>query len=140
MELQHWSHVSTLLPRGVVQEPSPGFKPQGLWLSVGDEWRRWCEWQDFYAGQYHFRVVVDTTHLLVLSTPDKLRVFNRRYGVQRFGVEWGRMAKLHRGILIAPYHQECRWEYLWYSTWDVASACIWDTAAITRVEKVDDCT
>jgi hypothetical protein len=52
------------------------------------------------------------------------------------GIDWVRVAAEYAGILIAPYQRPVRHEIMWYYTWDCASACIWDTSIIERVEPL----
>ena len=42
-ELLHYSPARKLVRHRRYAQDRPHFKPNGLWLSDGDEWRRWCE-------------------------------------------------------------------------------------------------
>lgn len=123
-------------------DQSVGRKPSGLWLSVDEDWQRWCtaEGMDSWLGDV-FGVDVDEPRLKVITTADELDAFHDDYGVpwKEYALEgqaapdWPRLATEHAGIVIAPC---IRSRHLggsvgrWYYGWDCASACVWDLSAI----------
>lgn len=130
-------------------------KPNGLWLSDEDEygWSQWCtdevDWPDRLA--YGYAVTIgDNAKVLHLATEESLDAFTEDYGdhEDRFGaysgrrfvdhIRWADVAKEWQGILITPYQSSRRLAPLtsWYYTWDCASGCIWDPAAIASIEAV----
>lgn len=141
-----WSHWSTTPITDVrnVPQASADFKPKGLWISdESDEqsWSTWCTGEGFcnLSKMVRHNVTISPdADLLVLSTPEELREFTADLGVMFTGrsvfIDWPALAGEYQGILITPYIWECRLEFTWYYGWDCASGCIWDSAAIHRIE------
>lgn len=122
-------------------QTSDNYKPNGFWLSVDKDWRRWLEAEQW--GHEHWvhpteLALTDGHNVLIIDTMEKLDEFHDRFNVpdkiaimQRFHmINWGRVAELFDGILITPYQWEARYKYHWYYGWDCASGCIWDLEAI----------
>jgi hypothetical protein len=88
------------------------FKPRGFWISVEDDWKRWCV--DFIRDE-----------------PS---------GNYLYYIDWSKVAAKHQGIIIAPYCYARRLTYhtAWYYGWDCASGCIWDLKAIQSVEVAQE--
>jgi hypothetical protein len=63
--------------------------------------------------------------------------FEGRQHIDR-SINWAGVAKDYQGVIIAPFVWDRRLHdaYSWYYTWDCASGCIWDAAAIERVEPL----
>ena len=122
-------------------------KPSGFWLSVDDDWRRWCQgdgmdsWVD---GIPVFEFDVDLDGVLHIATAEQLIEFHQEYVVPqnmaRYNVDWKPLAEQHAGIIIAPYQWSLRldMEVSWYYPWDCASACIWDASKLTLIGEVDE--
>jgi len=124
-----------------------GRKPVGLWVSVEGEydWRAWCEAESFRDCDRQIATEVVLAHdhrvLLVSSLPAML-AFHRDYGVDGRNnwsqvIDWPRVAQRYQGIIIAPYRWEQRLDNPcqgWYYTWDCASGCIWDAAAVAELK------
>lgn len=52
-------------------------------------------------------------------------------GPQVYRIDWDAVAGTYQGIIITPYIWERRLgDSAWYYSWDCASGCIWDPAAI----------
>lgn len=121
--------------------PSAVGKPWGLWLSVDDDWRRWCDDDSGWtvADPHYFEV--DTEACLALSSAEDIDALTREYGIPESGfrsdwihkIDWARVAERYAGIVIAPYIWSRRLDggASWYYGWDCASACIWDLSALT---------
>ena len=116
------------------------FKPHGFWLSVDDDWRRWCSDEGMsYADAEPVPFAVDTDHVLWLTTVGEIDAFTDEYeepGSGPFGVyiDWSRVSERHAGIVIAPYQWQRRLDgraHSWYYPWDCASACVWDLSALS---------
>lgn len=124
-------------------------KPKGIWLSVDDDWRRWCHDSDchhFVDGKPEILFHVDTNKIRVIDTVDELDFFFENYVLPNgepggdfpgnpFRVNWTPLTKGYSGIMIAPYLWE-RQDYWFYMSWDCASACIWDLDVITMVRRI----
>ena len=122
-------------------------KPHGLWVSVegDDDWPTWCNSENFALdglGVVHEIVLCPGAPVLRISDPAALMTFHRRYATghePRYAFDWYRVALDYQGLIIAPYIWEMRMseEVLWYYTWDCASGCIWDPAAIESVTVLE---
>ena len=53
-------------------------------------------------------------------------------------IDWPSVAETYTGIEICPYRrsQRMRDDARWYYTWDVASGCVWDPAAVREIVPV----
>lgn len=129
--------------RGYEQRDRPDAKPRGFWLSVDDDWRRWCESEEMghwvAGGTVEF--AVDTERLLILDTPYDIDQFTKGYQPEGENpaykmclIDWQRVADRYAGIIIAPYQWSRRYEMstMWYYGWDCASACFWDLSVLTE--------
>lgn len=129
---------------------SPLGKPRGFWLSVGNAWADWCRGERFHVAslKYKHRVYLKPdAKILLLDTPAKLVEFTEMYRSNHpksanrvdsdytYDLDWAAVARKYQGIIISPYRYDMRLEmkFMWYYGWDVASACIWDLAAIDEV-------
>jgi len=130
-------------------QPGWGFcdKPQGLWVSVNDEWEQWCRSNDFGLHRLAIKhqIVLKANsprQLLLLQTPEDILLFQGMHGtpqdrlVDWHAIHWDEVADQYAGIVIAPYQWSLRLRLIWYYGWDCASGCIWDTSIISKVEPV----
>ena len=142
----------------VTQQGEPFGKPKGLWVSVGDAWRRynWDHREDpvhkrqFKACVYANRIRLTLeANLLFISNHDELDRFNLHYGRAWASpnvpdgrvIDWTAVAEGYQGIVIAPYLRDRAedtrgmWmpETIWYWSWACASGCIWDEDAVANV-------
>ena len=114
-------------------------KPEGFWLSVDEDWKRWCEGEEWgldgLAHVTEFRLKPDAK-ILHIDSVKGLDEFTKRYGVQDVhelrSIDWRPVKEAYDGIIIAPYQWERRLSLMWYYTWDCASAVIWNLDAIER--------
>ena len=162
-KLYHYS--ASALPidtsRRYIQGGFP-YKPSGLYLSVEDEWARWCEAEGYYPERLAYRsevVISDPSALLILRDRDDLDILEdmalpqsesaRRWSMS-FAIDWERVARRYSGIFIPDYGQVMQavgmsimWDVI--SAWDVSSACIWDLSIVkvdppVRCSNVQDIT
>ena len=121
------------------------FKPTGLWLSVGDDWERWCRGEEFNLEGLRYKtevVLVSDANVLRLADEDDIDRFTQKYtdhlSHNRMPgyVNWMPVVQQYSGIIIAPYCWPRRLtdHTMWYYSWDCASACIWDLSAIAKEE------
>lgn len=147
LDLRHYSGEQLGSVRSRPAQGAKPFKPDGLWLSVGDEWERWCRDESFdleSLAYVHQITLKEDARIAVISTPDALRRFTNTYRGSELSartdycltIDWGRVAKTYQGILVTPYLWGCRFEgwATWYYAWDCASGCVWDPEAIESVE------
>lgn len=138
IDLRHYSSRPIKTLHDVVQQRRPFWhKPSGLWLSVGVEWRDWCD-EGFNVEDLAIEtwVDVDVTNFVVVTDAPQLDAFTERWCDREErermirGIRWDRVAEEYDGIIIAPYVHACRFSHHWYYGWDVASACVWRARAI----------
>ena len=120
---------------------SIGYKPSGLWVSVGDDWDRWCQAEQMEWTTDVPIALVDLTadaaeRLLILDTEQAVRDLPTTYrdGQPQWNdyIDWPVIAERYAGIVIAPYQWGARLDVMWYYGWDCASGCIWDLSVVER--------
>jgi hypothetical protein len=125
-------------------------KPQGLWVSAAgkDDWLSWCRGEQFCLDRLAHRTEVslaDDARVLWVRSKSAFGAFHDQYGTEvwlskcsRVGIpviDWRLVARDYHGVVIAPYRWEARIsDARWYYGWDCASGCIWDPAAIARLQ------
>lgn len=145
----HWSYLGALtLPylKDRTSEQGVGMKPKGLWISdpFGEyDWWEWNEDEQFFdlTKQTHHKVWVDMTDILVLSSLSEIEGLGAKFPADKpkelseYFVDWRKVARDFKGILITPYNWDARWSSVspWYNGWDCASGCIWNTSAIVSL-------
>ena len=129
--------------------PTGFHKPQGLWVSVGEEWREWCEAEGFSLESlaHEHRVVLHPhANILRLRSAEDLDAFTKQYETPmlperprekwNLAIDWAAVRVAHQGVVIAPYIYARRYDLSWYYGWDCASGCIWDLAAIAAIDPI----
>jgi hypothetical protein len=127
-----------------------GAKPVGLWVSVEgkDDWYSWCKSEDF--GDIENKIVTEiilepNNNVLIIDNGASFNKFHDKYGVEgtrpflRASVNWPAVAADYQGVIIAPYRWEHRFDSTasgWYYSWDCASGCIWDAAAVSGLVQI----
>lgn len=150
MKLIHYSDKPLKSVYSVDQRAELFWKPKGLWLSVEgeDDWRWWCEAENFrdIESQIATEVVVEWDEILHIQDALDLDAFHERYSKPAWeGVchskypDWREIAAEYKGIVIAPYIWERRLhnDTMWYYSWDCASGCIWDHTAVLEVKELE---
>lgn len=123
-----------------------GPKPDGIWFSNHnkDGWRTWCKKEDFRGERFAYKTVIKfkpDARVLSISNKRGLDTFFDKYksaemysedGGTSFNwwIDWKKVSKDYDAIYFPKYFDSCRKRHPWYSTWDVASGCIWNTKAI----------
>lgn len=141
MKLLHYSAEPFVFdPKHEYKEPSYGFKPVGLWLSVAgeDDWKAWCEGEKFGLDRLKHASEVTLkpdANVLVIDTTDKLVAFDAKFRktldpLTIRNIDWPKVKELYDGLIIAPYHWSHRLDLMWYYGWDCASGVIWNLSAI----------
>lgn len=117
-------------------------KPAGLWVSVEGypddmNWRDWCLGENFRLENLVYRHEVKLKRkefdILHLYDAADIEYFTKEYGLERgTQIDWKKLTKFYKGIIIAPYCWACRLNHktFWYYSFDCASGCIWDLSAI----------
>lgn len=164
MRLMHYTEEPLVFDQGRTyeqNEPRSFGKPVGFWVSVQgeDDWPTWCRENEFFLGgltHAHEVELAPNHNVLVLDTVEAVQGFHDRYSVEDSAtyelrrmrsfsdeyvwksrpIDWTEVTADHDGIIIAPYQWPMRMGLDWYYSWDVASGCIWNLAAIESVIPV----
>lgn len=151
-----WVHYSGKVMSDLILDvkQNSGMKPKGLWITPDDDsgeytWANFCRDSDFRVQDLsviHEVELSEKSRILTIHSSDDLREFTLRYrSVQQFfdpvyvySLDWRAVAREYSGILIPTHHWTARLEpdTVWYSSWDCASGCIWDSSAIQSVRPV----
>lgn len=145
MKLIHYTDKRFILDPHLQYVQAVDFKPQRLWVSVGDDWQRWCEGEAFHpeALVHRYRIhVPSSSRLLRLETAEALDRFTIEHGRALLPdvlagrpaadhIDWPTVAGEYDGIVIAPYQWSRRFDLFWYYGWDCASGCLWNLKGVT---------
>ena len=119
-----------------IENKQTSHKPIGLYYSIGNEWRDWCKSEEpTWVHKYNFELIINPEKILILDSYEEIKGFNQLY-CKGFDVDWERVCKQYYGIELNPYLYESKFEFMWYSMWDVASGCIWNKKAIKKIIKL----
>lgn len=132
-------------------------KPHGFWVSVEgeDDWPSWCRAEEVRSESLtvaHEVRLTDSANIRRITSVDEIDQFHNefaaptdfdirhRYGTDYWGIDWRPVVREYDGIIIAPYLWERRLDggCGWYYTWDCASGCIWNLAAIESVTVLSE--
>lgn len=154
-EIKQRSHMSkeeigefkNILPN----EQEISHKPKGFWYDCDGEWSNWVQFNmPEWMGEHEYDVELDHSKMIVIRNFQQLKEFNEKYSIKPeesedldndYLIDWRRVAAEYAGIEICPYIskvqqiRETGKVYEWYSTWDVASGCVWNREAIKSIEK-----
>lgn len=123
-------------------------KPLGLWYGIDNSWRDWLEQAENpdRLGANHFLLDIDISKILIIDSMDKLKAFDSEFSYMPenlknldsvyWRIDWQGLAQRYSGIEIAPYQEIDSFRFCaWYSSWNVASGCIWDLSVIKSLKK-----
>jgi hypothetical protein len=159
MNLCHFSKTKFALAkkRKYTNHPtSANFKPHGFWVSdesQPDSWSRWCRREHFQEQNLKYKTELDIelSEVLLIKSKRDMELFQLAYRhpvvkditlitffptqTGFLSIDWSKVAKEHKGIIITPYLWEFRlnFDYMWYYGWDCAGGCIWDLTCIKLV-------
>ena len=128
-------------------------KPRGLWFSCEgeDDWKRWCEAENFRSDRFSEAsqiFIKEDANILLIDSVFGIDALTREFIAEpgegaasflsSYFIDWGKVSETYQGIIISPYQWSRRLEggASWYYGWDCASGCVWDYAAIEKIEKV----
>ena len=129
--------------RGKKYTQEDSIKPDGLWYSFGNEWQKFAKSSKLGSKHaYHsvYKIDLQDSKILSISNESELKKFTKEYlSENRFYIKWANVAKKWDGIEFPKYlwRVGLPMKYLWYSTLDVASGCVWNTNSILNVTKVN---
>lgn len=130
-------------------------KPRGLWVSDESQfngWRWWCEgmeWDERIAYAYAVTLAPDARILHLW--PHDLTEFTRKHKAPEpwaaglgyefcQSIDWRAVAAEWQGVVLTPYDREAALDsmlLMWAYSFDCASGCIWDPAAIASIEQIE---
>lgn len=137
-------------------------KPEGLWVAADGGWAMFCKSIGAGLGEYVYKVKLKPdANVLRIADGDALELFAREFGgrspalesllalepgaaaamrlhdvLADMAVDWPGVAARWQGIIIAPHINTMRFRLEWYYSWDCASGCIWDAAAVASITRV----
>lgn len=125
------------------------FKPSGLWYSCGIEW--YVYFRDNLVSEKNEitksvnKLIIDYSKIKMITTLEELLSFHTKYRIRKkmdkdyTFIDWKKVQKEYSGIQICPCLRNLiplsKKSLRWYSSWDVASGCIWNPDAILKIEK-----
>jgi hypothetical protein len=113
------------------------FKPRGLWVSVDDDWIKWCESSRYNLGGWNFKskiVINNNADILLLQNSEQLKKFTKEFlSDNKLGIDWIKVSNRYQGIIVINYHRY-RLIYFWLNSWDCNSGCIWDSTAYSLID------
>ena len=124
-----------------INEQPISYKPKGLWFSFGTEWidfveREYTRNNDSLQNVYDIKTNDST--ILTLGKENEEQFLNK-YGIRNkydnMDVDWSKVATDWDGVEIIINPRELNERWLW-STWDVASGCIWNIDGVKSVRKL----
>lgn len=147
MVLEHYSYSKIKELYSTPKQDWRNMKPLGLWVSIKGEydWPSWCKSEEFRNTDLQYKYIIElseTSNILYIPTSRELIAFTEKYTkysktpAHFTRIDWERVAAEYQGLIISPYHWNCRLLSVtfWYYGWDCASGCIWDHTAIKSIK------
>jgi len=121
-------------------EQSIDFKPKGLWFSFGTQWIDFISTEGMTDRIEDYLYIIKTNDSKILTIGmENEPLFLETYGVEndygKIDVDWKKVASDWSGVEILINPRELNERWLW-STWDIASGCIWNIDGIESVRKL----
>ncbi len=86
MEYYHWASDPVKLRKmSYLQSGHP--KPNGLWFDVDEDWKQWCEAEQFRPETFRYRhtvTILDASRILFLRGAKDIDAFTRKYARNLF--------------------------------------------------------
>jgi len=116
-------------------------KPSGLWFSKNNEWKEFCDSEDFLKYQHEYRLEIDFENFLIIDTIEKLDDFVKKYFNKKNNcIEWKQIVEKYNGIYFDNYtqvkkymyehHKIFNFTYSWFLSVDVNSGCIFKGSSV----------
>lgn len=125
-------------PRSMQLSNTNAFKPAGIWFGKEDEWKRFCEENNFNVDgkyRYKFLVELDLNRICVLDSDETRQAFESVYlegsGIMA-KINWANVTDDYDGIVIT---ESAILPVGWTSTWDITSGCVWRASGITKIDN-----
>ena len=126
-------------------------KPTGIWFGIGDSWIDWLEYNmPHWAQPSILKIEPNFSKLFHVRNEKDLDVFTEKYsfkdqkrgdGTFVWAADWKKLSRDYDGIVhwkfpvssIRNFSDDPR--AIWYG-WDVRSGCIWNPAAIKKMNII----
>ena len=117
---------------------------RGIFILCYNGWYKWIVEEDIDTAFHKYihkinikkNILIDIKHkdknkILVIKNVKDFDIFEKKYrGISN--INWKKVSNDYGGIEICPYYLIERSGYIWYSTWEVASGCIWNVKSIIK--------
>ena len=108
-----------------------GLKPGGFWLAPKGVWKKYI--QEDLGGdipKYEYEFDIDMTNVITLNTQKDVSEFQEKYKddlwkPNQYTINWDLVKKDYDGIYIKNADIKKARSFIWYSTFDVESICVW---------------
>lgn len=117
-----------------------GFKPQGLWLGLGDNWLQYIkdndmtDWITEYCSAFSIEL---GSNILILKDKEDYVNFTKRYSKNSSNIKWEVVARKYDGIVAyQPRRFALDRSLSWTYGWDITSACIWNSEGIKDIDEI----
>ena len=110
-------------------------KPNGLWLAPKGVWKTYIQEElDNETPKYEYEFNINMTKIITLKTYNDIFEFNENYAILEGNykvINWNLVKKNYDGIYIKESQiKKARKDFIWYSSFDVESICVWDKNSI----------
>lgn len=162
-KLYHFSEQPFIFNRHHIYKPHPlRLKPAGLWLSVNDDWAKWCRNNNFCISALKYRTeftIDDTSKICYLRTASDIDSFIDEYNytylpnnclypsIEIYTIYWSAVQHDYNGIFIDTENEElysCGFRSggldTWLDSWDCLSGCIWNFDIVHQVNDSEKIT
>lgn len=143
MELLHFTDKKRLDFKRQYTQIEHELKPSGLWYSLGDSWEQYLYSKQEEPPEHIFKIELDYSEVLILSTIDEVKRFNKIFAKPLYEgsdlklIPWELVKLNYKGIEIRNYKKLKNssdilldLSFVWFSSWDVSSGCVWDLSAV----------
>ena len=117
-----------------------GFKPQGLWLGLGDNWLQYIKDNDMtdWISEYCSAFSIELgSNILILKDKEDYVNFTKRYSKNSSNIKWEVVARKYDGIVAyQPRRFALDRSLSWTYGWDITSACIWNSEGIKDIDEI----
>lgn len=126
-------------------EQPPSEKPKGLWFACGPDWLEFAWREEMIQRQlFVYKLELQRRGLLRLETSEQMLGFTQTFGTfydrgsgePELLIDWSKVSVAYTGIMICPRQLSLRYSLDWYTPWDVASGCIWDSRAVRSWKRI----
>jgi hypothetical protein len=90
-----------------------------------------------------FKIDVNTNNILQLNNKSDVHEFMKKYSnndSEKWSreINWSEVSKNYGGFEIPDYGEiySLKYEYMWLSSFDISSGCVWDLSLITNIKKL----